>query len=194
MAKSDYMIEDKKDVFRIEKGIQVDGNASMLVVECNLNRTKATYTIKSQLTTKQVHPTSEQINRGTLSAMADIFIAVIEEAEKRRLEILRQNKDLDPDPDQLEIFNQHADDDLPFEAGEAGEPEGAFESGEDTLELVLTDDMNASEKKVAKTNFINEWMSRNPDIKGAREIARQIDHPEINNQFVGRVIKATSRQ
>jgi len=120
-------------------------------------------------------------------------LKVIEEAEIRRDQILSKNRQSDsikfPEPDNT----------LPFEAAEEEEPDGTYTSpgsSSEAMELILTDEMNAGEKRAAKTRFVAEWIEKNPDAVqfGAREIARRIDHKAINNQFVGRVLKTLESQ
>ena len=193
---SELMIQNKKDVFRVERGIQVDGHSSMLIVECIFNIGKATYTISSKLTTKQIHPIELAINKATLAIKMEMELYIIEEAEKRRMEILAEQRDSEKDPNQTEMFGKKVDDTLPWDDGEA---DGSFTdpSPEQTASmspLVLSDDMSASDKRQAKFDYVAEWMEKNPTVTGAREIARQINDKAINNQYVGRVIKKLQEQ
>lgn len=192
------MIQDKKDVFRVEQGVQIDGHTSMLIVECSLNRAKATYAISFKLNTKQVHPTEDQVNDATLAVVVDMYRDVIREAEKRRKEILHEIQEAGRDPNQSEMqFPSQADDDLPF-GGVKGaaddDPEGSFKDDNTPMPpFELDENLSRTEQLKAKKDYVLEFIERMPEDDpkevGAREIARRIGHDKLNNQFVGRVLK-----
>ena len=176
MKNKNHAVEDRKDEFRLQETIVIDGETTNLVVDVKLNRVNATYKITSALTTKQVHPTNDAINAATLELQTSLKMAAIKEAEIRRLEILRSNRDLND-----------ADPTLPF--GDDDEPEGAFQDNTDEPAPSADGPLT----KPQKEEVVVKALADNPDMSD-RNLARKLNeiHGEgmFNHQFISRTKKS----
>lgn len=100
-----YTRVEQKEVWKLERSIEVNGHTSTLAVQAALNVKDATWKITANLTTVQVDPNNEEVTGATINTLADMMDQITWQAIHKRAKLLEARTG---DPDQGDLFGEKA--------------------------------------------------------------------------------------
>lgn len=88
-------ILETKNVSRISKTIDVDGKSKEVVVVIDVNAKTGTYKVSTSLTTKNIHPTNEDVNDALFITIADMLKQGVNHARSESKKVKENQREPD---------------------------------------------------------------------------------------------------